>query len=283
MKFKLGCHLEYEIAEDTVFIFNIEVAHISRHEGLRENVVFSPNAACQSYTSPELGNRYLRVFAPPGRLSIDYEADLDLDVLRTDPGTLPEVSIGEIPLELLPYLLPTRFVPSDRLAAFAQTEFGESSSGHERVGAICNWIYDNIEYQRGSSDEETTAAEIIIRRAGVCRDFAHLGITFCRALGIPARYLTCYAYGLTPGDFHAVFEAYLGDRWWLFDATRQAALDGLVRIGVGRDAAEVAFATLFGQATSSPPLVWIDRVDGDVEGERTTDAISVEALKDRTP
>ena len=150
--------------------------------------------------------------------------------------------LSTLPLDILPFLLPSRFVSSDRLALFAEREFGRLPKGHQRVTAICNWLYENIDYKRGSSDEETTADESLLKRAGVCRDFAHLGIAFCRALNIPARFVSCYAYGLEPCDFHAVFEAYLAGRWWLFDATRQANLDGLVRIGVGRDAAEIAFA-----------------------------------------
>ena len=166
---------------------------------------------------------------------------------------------------------------SDRLANFALREFAGFPRGHLRVSMICGWIYQNIEYRRGSSDAQTTAIEILVQRAGVCRDFSHLGIAFCRALGIPARFVTCYAFGLSPSDFHAVFEAYLGGRWWLFDGTRQAALDGLVRIGIGRDAAEVAFATPFGLINPGPIKIWIERSDGQIEvGSRTTDAISTE-------
>ncbi len=120
----------------------------------------------------------------------------------------------------------------------------------------------------------------MLKRAGVCRDFAHLGTAFCRALGIPARFVSCYAYGLVPRDFHAVFEAYLDGRWWLFDATRQAHLDGLVRIGIGRDAAEIAFATPFGDMEPTSMEIRIDRADGGPEpSERTVDAISTEDLR----
>ena len=165
----------------------------------------------------------------------------------------------------------------DRLTPFAQAEFGALPQGHERVNAICNWIHDHIAYQRGASDSETTADETLLKRAGVCRDFAHLGTAFCRALGIPARFVSCYAYGLVPRDFHAVFEAYLDGRWWLFDATRQAHLDGLVRIGVGRDAAEIAFSTPFGTMEPTGMEIRIDRADGGPEpAQRTVDAISTE-------
>ena len=194
-----------------------------------------------------------------------YEAEVTLDVFRADPATIDETPLGELPLDIMPFLLPSRFVPSDRLSAFARREFGDLPKGHGRVTAICNWLYDNIDYQRGSSDEQTTADESLILRAGVCRDFAHLGIAFCRALNIPARFVSCYAYGLEPRDFHAVFEAYLGGRWWLFDGTRQANLDGFVRIGVGRDAAEIAFASPFGEMEAGPVKITIDHADGSPE------------------
>ena len=156
-------------------------------------------------------------------------------------------------------------------------EFGALPKGHARVNQICNWIHDHITYQPGTSDGETTADESLLKRAGVCRDFAHIGTAFCRALGIPARFVSCYAHGLVPSDFHAVFEAYLDGRWWLFDATRQADLDGLVRIGVGRDAAEIAFSTPFGNMQPVNQQVRIQRSDG--QGSpmpRTVDAISTE-------
>jgi transglutaminase-like putative cysteine protease len=113
----------------------------------------------------------------------------------------------------------------------------------------------------------------------VCRDFAHLGISFCRALGIPARFVSAYGWQLTPQDFHAVFEAYVGDRWYLFDATRLCPLDGIVRIGIGRDAADTAFATFYGQVESTPKTVWIEPIEGgDPTAEWTTEAVSVAAV-----
>jgi len=126
------------------------------------------------------------------------------------------------------------------------------------VQAIADWIHDNIDYQIGSTQVTTTARDVFLQRAGVCRDFAHLGVTFCRALNIPARLVVGYArFDEPPPDFHAVFEAYVGARWELFDASRLAPLDGLVRIASGRDAKDVAFATIFGPATmvSMAPLI----------------------------
>jgi transglutaminase-like putative cysteine protease len=277
MKFNLGCELTYDVIEETVFIFNVEVAPLPRHGEVADRLVFTPEVEWHSHLVPEAATRYTRALAPIGPFALTYSATVELDVHRADPATIEEMHVRELPLAILPYLLPSRFVPSDRLAAFAWREFRDVPKGHEGVAAICNWIYDNIDYRRGASDAETTATEILVQRAGVCRDFAHLGIAFCRALGIPARFVSCYAYGLSPPDFHAVFEVYLSGRWWLFDATRQAALDGLVRIGVGRDAAEVAFATPFGLMQPGPIKVWIERADGLPESvPRTTDAISVQ-------
>ncbi|WP_298956457.1 transglutaminase family protein [uncultured Methylobacterium sp.] len=277
MRYTLGCHLAYEVKQETLFIFNLEVAKLKRHVDLTETLRLSPDLPVRRYTVPDLGNRYAAVLVPAGAFSLDYEAEVTLDVLRADPGGIGEMAVADLPLDILPYLLPSRFVSSDRLAPYALAEFGDAPKGFERVNRICNWIHDHIAYQRGASDEETTADETLLKRAGVCRDFAHLGIAFCRALGIPARFVSCYAFGLVPCDFHAVFEAYLDGRWWLFDATRQANLDGLVRIGVGRDAAEIAFSTPFGEMTPTGMEIRITRADGAPEaGPRTTDAISTE-------
>jgi transglutaminase-like putative cysteine protease len=277
VRFKIGCSLAYEVKAPTTFIFNVEVAKLQSLDIARESLTLAPDLARRVYVTPDLKNRYLGVNVQPGPFSLEYNAEVDLAVVRADPATISETPVSELPLDILPFLLPSRFVSSDRLAAFAQAEFGDLPKGHQRVNAICNWIHDNIAYRRGSSDGETTADESLLMRAGVCRDFAHLGAAFCRGLGIPARFVSCYAYGLVPSDFHAVFEAYLDGRWWLFDATRQAHLDGLVRIGIGRDAAEIAFSTPYGEMQPTGMEIRIDRADGGPEPmERTVDAISTE-------
>jgi transglutaminase-like putative cysteine protease len=277
VRYRLGCELEYQVLAPTVFIFNLEVARLERHHDLVETLTIGPDLERRTYVSPDIRNRYFSLSAEVGPLHVKYEAEVTLDVFRADPGGIRETPIADLPLAIMPFLLPSRFVPSDRLAAFAQREFGTLPKGHGRITSICNWIYDNLDYRPGSSDSQTTADESLLLRAGVCRDFAHLGIAFCRALGIPARFVSCYAYGLEPRDFHAVFEAYLDGRWWLFDATRQANLDGLVRIGVGRDAAEIAFASQFGAIQAGPIRIVIEHADGSPEAPgRTTDAISTE-------
>ena len=143
----------------------------------------------------------------------------------------------------------------------AQDEFGSCESGYAKVQAICDWIYQKIDYLSGSSNSQTSAYDTASERVGVCRDFAHLGIALCRALSIPARFVSAYAWQLQPPDFHACFEAYLGDQWYLFDATRLAPVNGLVRIGTGKDAADTAFATVFGVIELNNMNVYIDLVD----------------------
>ena len=196
-----------------------------------------------------------------------------------DPTAVTEIAGGSLPMEVLPYLNASRYCQSDRLSRFANRQFGQEPAGHQRVTAICNWIRDNVDYQAGTSDALTSAYDTLGDRAGVCRDFAHLAITLCRAVGIPARYISAYAWQLSPPDFHAVFEAFLqgpgGGAWYLFDPTRMAALDGLVRIGAGRDAADVAFCSIYGNAEAQPPSVWIEGPTPDPI--RTTQAVSTQA------
>lgn len=279
IRYKFGCDLSYDVIEPTTFIFNFEAAGLVRHHDLIESLDITPECAKRVYVTPFGKNRYLSITARPGPLEIRYQAQVTLDVLRADPDGIMEMNVDQIPLEFSPFLLPSRFVPSDRLAAFAQREFGDIPRGHCRVTAICNWIYENIEYRRGTSNEQTIASDSLLMRAGVCRDFSHLGVAFCRALSIPARFVSCFAYGLQPSDFHAVFECYLSGRWWLFDATRQAKLDGLVRIGAGRDAAEVAFASIYGEVEEGPVTITMEHADGSSEVPiRTADAISTDEL-----
>jgi len=275
MRFSVGCEIGYEVADTATLIFNIEAMRGGRQRVVSEKLTITPNLPADEKTSDESGNRYLRLTAPRGTVQLHYSAEIELDALHKAPAVIGEVPVATLPLETLPFLNPSRYCPSDQLARFANREFGNLAPGFGRVVEICNWINGEVDYLFGTSDTTTTAADTFSTRAGVCRDFAHLGITFCRALGIPARFVSCYAWQLVPQDFHAVFEAYLGDRWYLFDATRMAALDGMVRIGVGRDAADTAFATIYGQVNPLPIRVWSEAANGDKAEEWTTDAVSV--------
>ncbi|WP_159784816.1 transglutaminase-like domain-containing protein [Sodalinema gerasimenkoae] len=258
MKFAISCKLTYQIAADSTLIFNIAVCNNRVQEILHEDLQIQGAADWDQHTSRELENRYLRVNAASGPLQIRYDATVELNAITQPPQAIAEVPLAQLPLEVLPYLYPSRYCESDRLLRFAQTEFGELVPDYSRVTAICNWIYENVAYLSGSTNTQTSAFDTATERTGVCRDFAHLGIAFCRALNIPARFVTGYAYDLTPPDFHAYFEAYLGNAWYLFDATRLVPRTGLIRIGTGRDAADVSFATLFGPVTMETMELQVD-------------------------
>ena len=261
MKFQLGCHLDYDVAIDTTFIFNICVLKNKEQQIIGQHLNITPNCQPEEYINRDSTNSYFRLIVPEGRLTLDYQATVELSECDRNPSTIQEIPPAELPLDIVPHLYPSRYCQSDRLMKLAQDEFGDCNPGYSRVEAICDWIYRKIDYISGSSDSQTSAYDTAIERAGVCRDFAHLGIAFCRAMSIPARFVSAYAWQLDPPDFHACFEAYLGDRWYIFDATRLANTEGLVKIGMGRDAADVAFATVFGSISLNKMDVYIDRLD----------------------
>jgi transglutaminase-like putative cysteine protease len=261
MDFSVRAALGYRVKQDTPFVFNVQAERFPGQEIVSEKLVVDPNLKLENWTMPESGNRYFRLIAPPGGFTLCYEATIRLTHATEDPGDVHEVPPHELPLSVLTHLYPSRYCQSDLLERFARRTFDAVPPGHQRVAAICNWIRDNVDYISGASDALTSAYDTISQRAGVCRDFAHLGVAFCRALGIPSRYVSAYAWRLEPPDFHAVFEAFLrgpsGLGWYVFDPTRMAAPEGIVRIGIGRDAAEVAFCTQFGEMEFDKPEVSI--------------------------
>ncbi len=238
--------LEYDVRAPTHFCFNIEAAHWPTQNIVSERLAVSSCVSVHSFTDPGSGNRFFRFDASPGPLVIDYKADVEVFSEHIDED-LPETPVSEVPDEIFHYLMPTRYCESDLLSATAQQLFGQERPGISRVRTVLRWIQENIEYRPGSTSSTTTAQEVFNQRAGVCRDFAHLGISFCRALNIPARLVVGYVwFDEPPQDFHAIFEAWIGGRWVLFDPSGMAPVDRVVRIGTGRDAKDVAFSTIFG-------------------------------------
>nr|WP_233148366.1 transglutaminase family protein [Rhodopirellula sp. MGV] len=190
---------------------------------------------------------------------------VNLNAEQADATDLGEVPYERLPADVLTYLNPSRYCESDELLGFAMQQFGDLSPGYSRVTAICNWTYDELAYTPGSTGPTTTACDVLRQKQGVCRDFAHVAISLCRAMGIPARYVSGYAVNLNPPDFHGFFEAYLDGRWFLFDATRLAPVGGFVRIGTGRDAADVSFSTIRGDAITNDMNVWAKEAQPDDE------------------
>ncbi len=255
--FDVDCTLAYDVAGPTDFLFQIHALRGMDQEVLSESLQITPGLQQHIYADPTLHHRFLRLHAEAGPLQLHYTARVRRTPQPVD-RMAAEVAIADLPDELLHNLMPTRYCESDHLSRAAQKMFGGLPRGYARVEAICEWIHTNVEYLIGSSQATTTALDVFVQRAGVCRDFAHLAVTFCRALNIPARLVVGYArFDEPPPDFHAVFEAYIGGAWVMFDATRMSPLDELVRIAAGRDAKDVAFATIFGPATMTAmsPLI----------------------------
>ena len=247
--FDVDCVLTYQVQGTTDFLFQIHAFNGRDQTVLSESLTVTPPVPLHVYSDPTQLQRCTRLQVASGPFELHYQARVRRSVEAEDPNAA-EVPIWQVPDEVLSNLMPTRYCESDLLSHAAQKQFGGHPPGHARVTAICDWIHTHIDYQVGTSTATTTACDVFTQRAGVCRDFAHLGVTFCRALNIPARLVVGYSnFSTPPPDFHAVFEAWLGGRWVLFDATRMAPLNGLVRIASGRDAKDVPFAMIYGPAT----------------------------------
>lgn len=259
----VGCKLTYTVSNSSSFLFQLAAAQNAYQSILKESISVLPHSDLDVCRTGLLGNRMHRLLACEGELSIDYKATVELDqavVLETD---LAEISHSELPAEVLPFLNPSRYCESDKLLDFAWKSFGNMQPGHTRAQGIADWVHDYLTYTPGSTNASTTACDVLDQRTGVCRDYAHLAITICRALGIPARYVAGYAVNLEPPDFHGFYEVYLSDAWYLFDATKLAPVSGFVRIGAGRDAADMSFATIIGAAVSTHVEVWAhDEIPG---------------------
>lgn len=255
-RLEVDCRLGYQVNDSSEFIVQVQAAQHPWQRIVSEQLQVG-TLTPQLFTDVTGVNRLIRFTAPAGELELVYRALIEVDMPPRDPNAR-EYEIAELPTEVLHYLLPSRYCESDLMGAMARRTFGDLPRGFARVQAICDWIHTHIAYEIGSSQATTTAREVLTNQAGVCRDFAHLGITLCRALNIPARFVFGHVeFADPPPDFHALFEAYVGGQWMLFDPTKMVELGKIIRIGTGVDATDVAFATLYGevQMTYLKPLV----------------------------
>lgn len=263
VRLRFSVELNYEVATPGCdFIFNIHAAHTRHQRVVTEMMELGQLLLPQVHTDAASGNRYMRLKAEPGRLRLRYSATVELQHFVGAPESIAEVPVARLPPEVLTYLYPSRYCQSDRLYEVANREFGTLPHGYSRVEKICQWVEKHVEFKSNTTNASTSAMDTLVEKVGVCRDFAHLMIGLCRALNIPARFVTGIDYGadpsLGPSDFHAYVEVYLGDRWYLFDPSGTAIPMGLLRFGVGRDAADVSFATIFGSVRAEPPKISIE-------------------------
>lgn len=265
IRLEFSTKLGYDVqAPGCDFIFNIQAAYTPRQFVVFESLQLSPDVATTAYTDPATRSRFLRLHAGAGWFSLLYNAVVELTHFEASADQLPELSPQALPGDVLPYLYPSRYCQSDRLLTFASQEFGHLPLGYSRANAICQWVLQHVTFQGNTSNSNTSALDTLVDRVGVCRDFAHLMIALCRAANLPARMASGMDYGadpvLGPPDFHAYVEVFLGDRWYIFDPSGTAIPMGFVRFATGRDAADIAFATIFGSVNATQPVVNIQAV-----------------------
>ncbi len=261
MLLNIHAHAIYHAPQPMPALLQIEIAppgdQATGQQVLEEALLIGPPLEAEAFTDI-FRNRNRRFITPANAdIVLDYRArvQLDGDTAPLAPRDAPAVPLPALPPQVLAMLFPSRYCESDRLAQATTDLFGQTSGGAATVYAICEWMRDKVQYEYGHSDANTSAVDTFIERVGVCRDFSHLAISFCRALNIPARYAAGYCLELDPPDFHAYFQAYLADeqsdqpgRWYSFDATWQGLRRGLVNISVGRDAVDTSMLTFFGTA-----------------------------------
>ena len=247
MTFAVTALLAYEVTVPVTFILSIRVRQGCGQSLAHENLQIPPGIEHQIQLCTATGTPFdrLQVFQP-GLYTIRYEATVDVQAEAIPAGTLVDEGPGSFAAAILPYLYPSRYCQSDRLGRLTYDMFGHLMSPEAKVRAVVDWISSRLTYVSGSTNAGTSAVDSLVERAGVCRDFAHLGIALCRAMNVPARYFTGYAHALEPQDFHACFETWIGGRWLFWDATSLSSPDGVVRIGTGRDASDCSVCTAFG-------------------------------------
>jgi transglutaminase-like putative cysteine protease len=263
---RVGCEFTYEVGAPTTMTVQVRPRSDASHRLVTETWTTVPALPVDEYADL-YGNPVKRLLAPAGPLVLRYDALCVVPrALDPDGAGTPQQPIEDVPGDLLHFTLPSRYCLSDELMDTAWQLFGASEPGWARVQAVCDWVHDNIKFQYGTSNPRTTAVDVFKSRQGVCRDFAHLAVSFCRALNIPARYVFGYLPDIDvpptsdPMDFAAWMEVWLGDRWWTFDPRNNERRVGRVLIGRGRDALDVAMLTTFGAATFKSMTVWADEV-----------------------
>jgi transglutaminase-like putative cysteine protease len=254
MLIRLAYDIQFDIPAAVAMVALLNVHPSRAHDLLEPDELQTEPSLKITHYIDSFGNRCARFVAPQGQLRL-FNSTLIRDSGIPDEfnWSAREPAVGDLPHEILSFLLNSRYCEVDRFSTIALELFGHLQPGWGRVQAICNWVHNKVAFNYQHARPTKTALDVFTERVGVCRDFQHLAITFCRALNIPARYATGYLGDIgvpvvLPMDFSAWFEVYLGDRWWTFDARNNQPRIGRVLMATGRDAADVAMTTSFGQA-----------------------------------
>ncbi|GAC1365751.1 MAG: transglutaminase family protein [Actinomycetota bacterium] len=266
MQVHVGCEFRYEVDQPAPTVWQVRPRRDGTPQVIQESWASDPAVEVASYQD-SFGNYCDRLTLPSGLSRVAYDAVVEVSPSQDDADPeAPWVPVGQLPPETLLYLLPSRFCHPELIRGRAWELFGTIPPGYRQVQGICDWVHANISFGYGSSTSICTALDVLQRGSGVCRDFTHLGVTLCRALNIPARYICGYLpdIGVVPPDSHmdfcAWFEAYLGGRWWTFDPRNNQRRIGRVVIARGRDAVDVAMVTAYGLVELKDMTVWADEV-----------------------
>jgi transglutaminase-like putative cysteine protease len=264
---RVGCHIVYETSAPTAILLVLKPRHGGNQVVVQQQLTFTPHLSFYAFEDAH-GNLTDRAVLQPGENIIHHDALVSVSSLpdNPEPTGLP-VLVYQLPPETLRYTLPSRYCDSDKLLNFAWEQFGHIENGYQRIQAICDWVHNNIEYRFGAGRSDISASEVVLQRFGVCRDFAHVAIAFCRAFNLPARYVTGHLPDIgrtdpgTPMDFHAYFEVFLGHHWSTFDARFNVPRIGRVKVAQGLDAVDGAFSTIYGEAQLKWFEVWAYQVN----------------------
>lgn len=254
MLLQVSCSLRFEIAELTPFIFMLRPRSGGQQWVEKDEFSIVPSVPVVEFTD-NFGNLCQRLVAGAGMLSVETRSNVVTSDYLDQAFGAPFIDIQYLPDGVLPFLLPSRYCESDCFNEMAMSITEGELLGYNQVSAITTWLRNTIQYIPGSNNQNLSAIQVNNQQFGVCRDLAHLGIALCRSLSIPARIVVGYLHKLKPMDLHAWFEAYVGNRWYAFDATQQGSIGGYVVLGFGRDAADVAVYNQFGPSVYPHQLI----------------------------
>jgi len=259
MRLSIDAYLDYTLVAPADLLFALEVAQMHDQILVTDRLLVGGVEPLRPIAGDESLGRRTWAYGD-GRVTAHYTATVDIERAPVILSGLQADPLRNLPPLVVPYLFPSRYCEADRFETAVRREFGDATGG-DMVQRMSDWIRGHLDYVPGSSDVNTTAADTYVSHRGVCRDFAHLLIAMARAVGIPARMVGAYGWQLAPQDFHAVVEVWLEGGWHLVDPTGLAPIEGIVRIGVGRDATDISFLTVFGRALLNQQRVNVERVE----------------------
>jgi len=269
---RLRYHVElaYDVAGPSAFLLNVHAAQTSRQQVIEEFFSLTPHREVSLDEDAATCNRIAAFDIASGPLLVRYAALVEIAHRIVDPADIVVETPAELPVGTLRFLYPSRYCQADLVQQQAWDRFGAMPRGYAQVRAVRDWVRETLRFEIGTSRSDTSVLDTLRDGKGVCRDFAHTMIAFCRALNYPARFVTGVDFGadpaLGPPDFHAYVEVFVGGQWFLFDPTGISPVTGLIRIGTGRDAADVSFATIFGPVRTGMPKVEFSAVNDPANG-----------------